>query len=338
VRRIGSTFLACAGSLRTKRFRRGILTVAAAGLAVQVASGPSVAQPQPLLARSLAMDTLTSPWTPTAGNTGDAISATPAAASGDSPAQVAAMSYTTAGAGSSARIAIAYARAQLGLPYQWGGDGPAKGDAGFDCSGLTHAAYEAAAVSLPRTAQTQYDAGPRVGPASGLQPGDLVFYGTPVRVHHVGLFIGGGQMINAPTFGQPVQIASYRWLGDDYLGATRPSAAPDRFGAGIGSSVPALQRAQVAPLASPSPSPSAKPAPTPTPTPTPSPSPSPTPTPAPSPTPSPSPTCPSPSPDPSPNSPSPSPDPSPTCPPPSPDPSPSPSLVGSAAPAPSPAS
>ena len=55
-------------------------------------------------------------------------------------------------------------------------------------------------------------------------PGDLVFYGTPSRVHHVGLYLGHGLMINAPTYGQPVQVGPYRYRGDDYLGATRPAA------------------------------------------------------------------------------------------------------------------
>lgn len=121
--------------------------------------------------------------------------------------------------------AINYACGQRGLPYVWGGNGPAGGDAGFDCSGLTKAAYAAAGVSLPRTAQTQFDAGPHVPAGQPLLPGDLVFYGTPGNIHHVGLYIGGGLMINAPTFGQPVQIANYRYNGDDYAGATRPAAS-----------------------------------------------------------------------------------------------------------------
>lgn len=121
-----------------------------------------------------------------------------------------------------ALIAISYACRQLGLPYVWGGDGPSQGDAGFDCSGLTTAAYEAARITLPRTAHTQYAAGPPAAPP--LLPGDLVFYGTAAKVHHVGLYIGSGLMIHAPTFGEPIQIAPYRWTGDDYLGTTRPAA------------------------------------------------------------------------------------------------------------------
>ncbi|WP_034274337.1 C40 family peptidase [Haloechinothrix halophila] len=77
------------------------------------------------------------------------------------------------------RTAIAYACQQIGLPYLWGGDGPDAGDTGFDCSGLTTAAYNTAGVSLPRTAHTQYHHGPRVPAGEPLQPGDLVFYGNP---------------------------------------------------------------------------------------------------------------------------------------------------------------
>lgn len=120
-------------------------------------------------------------------------------------------------------MAINYACGQIGLPYEWGGNGPANGDKGFDCSGLTTAAYNAAGISLPRTAQTQYDAGPLVPAGQPLLPGDLVFYGTASNVHHVGLYIGGGKMIQAPETGQLIQISSYRWSGDDYLGASRPS-------------------------------------------------------------------------------------------------------------------
>ncbi len=119
-------------------------------------------------------------------------------------------------------MAINFACGQLGRPYQWDGNGPAQGDKGFDCSGFTMAAYNAAGISLPRTAQTQYNAGPLVPAGQPLLPGDLVFCGTPVNVHHVGLYIGAGKMMHAPDFGQPIQVSQYRWNGDDYLAASRP--------------------------------------------------------------------------------------------------------------------
>jgi cell wall-associated NlpC family hydrolase len=118
---------------------------------------------------------------------------------------------------SAAMTAINYACGQRGLPYVSGGNG----NPGFDCSGLTHAAYAAAGITIPRTAQTQYNAGPLLSPGVPLRPGDLVFFGTPSNIHHVGISLGGTQMINAPTFGQPVQVDDLLGIGD-YAGASRP--------------------------------------------------------------------------------------------------------------------
>ncbi|MEV0604259.1 bifunctional lytic transglycosylase/C40 family peptidase [Streptomyces sp. NPDC050315] len=119
-----------------------------------------------------------------------------------------------------AATAVAFARAQLGTPYRWGGDGPAEG--GFDCSGLTKAAYQAAGITLPRVAEAQYHATTKVPRGQPLLPGDLVFFGRPGNLHHVGLYIGHHQMINAPRPGARVRIEDYRW--QDYWGATRPTA------------------------------------------------------------------------------------------------------------------
>ncbi|MER5257434.1 bifunctional lytic transglycosylase/C40 family peptidase [Streptomyces sp. NPDC002855] len=124
----------------------------------------------------------------------------------------------------SALRAVSYAQDQLGLPYVWGGDGPTAGDPGFDCSGLTKAAYTAAGITLPRTAQQQYAAGPRLPRGAPLLPGDLVFYGRPDGgIHHIGLYIGDRKMIDAPGRSKNIRIAPYRYAGDDYAGATRPT-------------------------------------------------------------------------------------------------------------------
>ena len=128
----------------------------------------------------------------------------------------------TTGAGgaptAAAAAAVAYARAQLGTPYQWGGE---QAGVAFDCSGLTQAAYQSAGIQLPRTAQEQYDAGPPVPAGQPLQPGDLVFFGSdPADVEHVGLYVGDGQMVDAPHSGATVRVEPYQW--SDYLGATRP--------------------------------------------------------------------------------------------------------------------
>ncbi len=122
---------------------------------------------------------------------------------------------------SSAATAIAYAEAQLGKPYLWGGSGP---DA-FDCSGLVMMAYRSAGILIPRTSQQQWIWGARV-PASQVQPGDLVFFaggdGTPTAPGHVGLVIGGGLMIESPSPGLTVRISTY--LNSGAVGFTRPWA------------------------------------------------------------------------------------------------------------------
>ncbi|MTE17039.1 C40 family peptidase [Nocardia aurantiaca] len=118
--------------------------------------------------------------------------------------------------------AISFACAQLGVPYVWGGNGP-EVNGGWDCSGLVLAAYATAGITLPRTSETQVLVGPRI-PENQMQPGDLVFYRSGGDVHHVGLYLGGGLMVHAPDFGQVVQVSGYRWTGDDFYTATRPSA------------------------------------------------------------------------------------------------------------------
>jgi cell wall-associated NlpC family hydrolase len=132
--------------------------------------------------------------------------------------------YTTTepGPNPAATQAIAFAQTAIGLPYVWGGNGPPT-DFGYDCSGLTKAAYQSAGIELPRTAQEQYDTGPHLPPDAVLRPGDLVFYGTPHRIHHVGIYLGAKRMIDAPDFGLTVTTENYRWPSDDYTGATRPT-------------------------------------------------------------------------------------------------------------------
>ncbi|MFF9840886.1 NlpC/P60 family protein [Streptomyces sp. NPDC013740] len=114
--------------------------------------------------------------------------------------------------GTRAAEAVAFAQAQLGKPYVWGATGPSA----YDCSGLTQAAWRAAGVSLPRTTYTQINAGRRVSRAE-LAPGDLVFFYSGIS--HVGLYIGGGQMIHAPRPGAPVRIAPIDEM--PFAGATR---------------------------------------------------------------------------------------------------------------------
>ncbi len=124
--------------------------------------------------------------------------------------------------------ALSFAASKLGLPYVWGGTGPG----GYDCSGLVQAAYRAVGVPLPRVAQTQFDAGPRLATSTLAQPGDLVFFGRSVRdVSHVGIYLGTGEMIDAPHSGTVVRIETTPvapgdvWGGDVVIGETRPWAS-----------------------------------------------------------------------------------------------------------------
>lgn len=118
--------------------------------------------------------------------------------------------------------AVEFAISKIGLPYVWGGNGKHGTDhGGFDCSGLTAAAYGAQDVDLRRMADWQYRDAAKV--PKGQQPrlGDLVFFGDPAKkIHHVGIYIGNHQMIDAPTFGQAVQVHDYTEPGD-YVGAGR---------------------------------------------------------------------------------------------------------------------
>jgi cell wall-associated NlpC family hydrolase len=114
---------------------------------------------------------------------------------------------------SGASAAVNTAKAQIGKPYVYGGAGPDS----FDCSGLTMYAWRAGGVGLPHSAEMQYNAIPHVA-ITQLQPGDLIFYGSPI--HHVGIYVGGGQMIDAPYTGAVVRYDSiYR---DSLVGAGRP--------------------------------------------------------------------------------------------------------------------
>ena len=143
---------------------------------------------------------------------------------------------TTAGAGSSAAVetAISAARRWLGTIYAWGGgslSGPSvgwgvvAGVVGFDCSGLTRYAYAQAGISIPRNSSAQYSALPRVS-RSDLQRGDLVFWATntssPATIHHVALYLGDGQILEAPESGSRIRVTAMRWSG--FIGGARPSA------------------------------------------------------------------------------------------------------------------
>jgi peptidoglycan DL-endopeptidase CwlO len=119
------------------------------------------------------------------------------------------------------QTAIAYAEAQLGKPYLWGADGP---DA-FDCSGLVYAAYKSAGIVIGRTTYQWSQDGQAV-PLSKIEPGDLLFYagsdGSATDPGHVVMYIGGGQVIQAPQTGELVQTDPVDLSG--VIVATRPAS------------------------------------------------------------------------------------------------------------------
>ncbi len=118
----------------------------------------------------------------------------------DRQAQSASAQTTTAPAArKSAQVAVDTAMAQLGKPYRWGGGGPGA----FDCSGLTSFAWRAAGVQLPHSSRAQYAATTRIS-RDQLQPGDLVFYHSPIS--HVAMYIGGNKVVEAPYSGNSVRI------------------------------------------------------------------------------------------------------------------------------------
>ena len=106
------------------------------------------------------------------------------------------------------------AKRYLGAPYQWAASGPNR----FDCSGFTMFVYRQVGVSLPHSSRAQIGCGQRVS-RSQLQPGDLVFFGSPI--HHVGIYVGGGMYIHAPRTGDVVKISSLGSRGD-FAGGCRP--------------------------------------------------------------------------------------------------------------------
>jgi cell wall-associated NlpC family hydrolase len=116
----------------------------------------------------------------------------------------------------SARAALQFAYAQRGKPYEYGAEGPGS----YDCSGLTMMAWRSGGVSLPRTTNTQYATTRRVA-FENLQPGDLVFFN---NLGHVGMYVGGGQMIHAPRTGKNVEVVDITsgYYRQNFYGAGRP--------------------------------------------------------------------------------------------------------------------
>jgi cell wall-associated NlpC family hydrolase len=112
-----------------------------------------------------------------------------------------------------AAAAVHFAMAQIGKPYVYGAAGPGA----YDCSGLTMAAWGAAGVGLPHSSSAQYGSGTHIS-ASQLQPGDLVFYYSPIS--HVGMYIGNGMIVNAENPSAGIRVTGLYSM--PFVGAVRP--------------------------------------------------------------------------------------------------------------------
>lgn len=182
--------------LTAKRTEQAVATLDAQRLARKKSLGKSLSQKKALLATLTAQQQQTVATT-TIGNGGTTKATNPVPVSGQAGA------------------AVAYAYSKLGDPYVYGATGPSS----FDCSGLVQAAWAAAGVAIPRTTYEQVAALPAVS-TSNLQPGDLLFFDGD---GHVGIYVGGGYLIDAPTTGsfvEKVQLAG--WYSANLDSAARP--------------------------------------------------------------------------------------------------------------------
>ncbi|RKS80130.1 cell wall-associated NlpC family hydrolase [Motilibacter peucedani] len=121
------------------------------------------------------------------------------------------------GAGSTGSVAVSLAKDYLGIPYLWGGTDPAKG---LDCSGLTKLVYGKLGVTLPRVSADQSKVGEKIPSLAQAQPGDLLFFHSPVT--HVAIYAGGGKMVEAPHTGAKVRVSDV-WATPSVIRRVLPS-------------------------------------------------------------------------------------------------------------------
>ena len=108
----------------------------------------------------------------------------------------------------------------IGTPYRYGGSSP---DAGFDCSGLVGYVFRTIGIDLPRVSRAMASEGVKVATRDALAEGDLVFFGKRGHIDHVGIYIGDGKFLHAPSSGRDVTISSLTtgYWAQKYLEARR---------------------------------------------------------------------------------------------------------------------
>jgi len=203
-------------TLRAQELRRQAILAAQARarLAQEQAALRQQAADRAAAARRSAEAKAATPVAPVAGTTTTAAATpTPATTSTSAAAAPPAPAPPAANLGGGHPEAATIAMKYLGVPYLWGGATPG----GFDCSGLVMYVYGQLGISLPHYAAAQYGLGSPV-PRDQLQPGDLVFFD---GLSHVGIYIGGGQMVHAPQTGDVVKIEALSDFGAGYVGGRR---------------------------------------------------------------------------------------------------------------------
>jgi cell wall-associated NlpC family hydrolase len=202
---------------RADKLKRAVESAAAIQLGAVKAAQTQRGQAQSALTRALRAIGVVSSAAGFPGGAG-ALSGTAGYGDADIPAWAPGEPAATAAQGS---IVVSWALSQLGKPYQWGGAGPGS----YDCSGLALDAWARAGIQLAHWTGYQWKSGPRV-PLNALRAGDLVFYATdtadPATIHHVGIYIGGGMMVDAPYTGANVRVDGiHQYSG--LIGAIRPA-------------------------------------------------------------------------------------------------------------------
>jgi len=171
---------------------------------VPMAAAPAATAPAATAPAAIAPAAIAPASAPVAGVSAPRPAATSAGAPSSQKPATAAMPALAPGSSSGAG-ALQAALSKLGSPYVYGATGPNA----FDCSGLTQWAFKQVGISIPRTAEAQAGSGTPVS-RDQLQPGDLVFFYSPVS--HVGIYAGNGNVVHASTEGQPVKVAPMQYM------------------------------------------------------------------------------------------------------------------------------